>query len=131
MDGYGIIGLERGQCTSKGLQRVSKVVPKSLEPYYIDMANISMPFQSSAVRPVDPSTARYQQLSTSQTTPSSSSMTTATVIDTMDAEIITSLSRQSSIGSHDHNSRKATYTPSVYSDDEDTDSVRSSTVDMG
>jgi len=127
-------GLERGQCTSKDLQRASKMVPKSLEPYVIDMANNSMPFQSSAVRPVDPSTAtvqqaRYQQQSTSQTTPSSSSMTT--VIDSMDAELITSLSRQSSIGSHDHNSRTATDTPSVYSDDEDTDSDRSSPVDMG
>ena len=54
-----------------------------------------------------------------------------TVIDSMDAELITSLSRQSSIGSHDHNSRTATDTPSVYSDDEDTDSDRSSPVDMG
>ena len=30
-------GLERGQCTPKDLQRASKMVPKSLEPYVIGM----------------------------------------------------------------------------------------------
>ncbi|XP_005090901.1 transcription factor Dp-1 [Aplysia californica] len=125
-------GLERGQCTPKDLQRASKMVPKSLEPYVIDMANNSKPFQSSAVRPIDPSSAtaqqaRYQQQSTSQ----SSSSNYVNVMDTMDAELVTALSRQSSSGSYDQNYRAATDTPSVYSEDEETDSDRSSPVEMG
>ncbi|BFZ06138.1 hypothetical protein BsWGS_09177 [Bradybaena similaris] len=123
-------GLERGQCTSQDLARASKMVPKSLEPYVIEMANSSTPFQSNAVRPVDPSSAtaqqaRYQQQSTSQ------SASLFGLSDSADREVMTALSRQSSTSSFDQNSRGAAYTPSVYSDEEDTDSDDSSTVDMG
>ncbi|CAL1541381.1 unnamed protein product [Lymnaea stagnalis] len=121
-------GLERGQCTHQDLARASKMVPKSLEPYVLDMANNSTPFQSSAVRPIDPSSvtaqqARYQQQSTSSLFYGSP--------DCSDREVIAALSRQSSSGSFDQNSRAATDTPSIYSDEEDTDSDRSSPADLG
>jgi len=123
-------GLERGQCTPKDLQRASKMVPKSLEPYVIDMANNSTHFQSSAIRPIDPSSvtaqhARFQQ----QSTPHAPAVS---LLEPVDREIVPALSRQSSVGSHDPHSRTASNTPSVYSDEEDSDSDRSSpTVDMG
>ncbi|XP_059164170.1 transcription factor Dp-1-like [Physella acuta] len=117
-------GLERGQCTSQDLTRASKMVPKSLEPYVLDMANNSTPFQSSAVRPIDPSSATAQQARYQQAT--SQSNTFYALSDGPDREVMSTLSRQSSSGSFDQNSRAATDTPSVYSDDDETDSDRSS-----
>ncbi|CAG5135581.1 unnamed protein product, partial [Candidula unifasciata] len=69
----------------------------------------------------------YQQQSTSQST----STSLFGLSDSADREVMTALSRQSSTSSFDQNSRGAAYTPSVYSDEEDTDSDDSSTVDMG
>lgn len=56
--------------------------------------------------------------------------------ESSDAEVLAAsvqgLSRQSSSGYYDQNSRAATDTPSNYSDeDDDSESDRSSTVDMG
>lgn len=142
-------GLERGQCTPQDLARASKMVPKSLESYVLDMANNSTPFQSSAVRPIDPASAqaqqvRYQQQSASSGTSvlglpgsSTSSSTDGSSSTAADREVLRamSLSRQSSLASlGDQNSRgAATDTPSVYSEEEEeeeTDSDRSSPVDL-
>ncbi|GFN73927.1 transcription factor dp-2-like, partial [Plakobranchus ocellatus] len=148
-------GLERGQCTQQDLARASKMVPKSLEPYVLDMANNATPFQSSAVRPIDPASAQAQQARYQQQSSTSQSTSTATSLlglpgsssasssadagsTAADREVLRalSLSRQSSLASlADQNSRgAATDTPSVYSDEdeeEETDSDRSSPVDMG
>ncbi|KAH9490289.1 Transcription factor Dp-2 [Bulinus truncatus] len=122
-------GLERGQCTTQDLARASKMVPKSLEPYVLEMANNSTPFQSSAVRPIDPSSAAAQQARYQQQSTSNSSF--YGLPDSSDREVISALSRQSSSGSYDQNSRAATDTPSIYSDEDDSDSDRSSPVDLG
>ncbi|KAK6962384.1 transcription factor Dp-1-like isoform X2 [Biomphalaria glabrata] len=121
-------GLERGQCTQQDITRASKMVPKSLEPYVLDMANNSTPFQSTAVRPIDPSSATAQQARYQQSTSSSAYYG---IPDSSDREVMSALSRQSSSGSYDQNSRAATDTPSVYSDDDDSGSDRSSPVDLG
>ncbi|KAJ8310373.1 hypothetical protein KUTeg_012238 [Tegillarca granosa] len=124
------LGLEKGQCPSSDLARAVKMVPKSLEPYVIDLANGSMANSGpSGIRPVSsglsPVTQRYSSSESYQT-----SMTTNDNTD-MEVAIAThGLSRDSSMGSHsDMPSRAATETPSEdFSDESDTD--RSSPVDI-
>ena len=74
---------------------------------------------------------RYSQTSSSTSTSSQPYLTYPS--ESQDSEILAaSLSRQSSSGSYDQNSRSAIDTPSNFSEeDEDSDSDASSPVDMG
>ncbi|KAK7482852.1 hypothetical protein BaRGS_00025885 [Batillaria attramentaria] len=124
------LGLERGACTAENLARATKMVPKTLEPYVLDMAhgNASLAMTSGAIRPIDPTAVSAQQSQYSQTASSQPYLT----YESHDAEVLAALSRQSSSGSYDQNSRAATDTPSNFSeDDDDSESDRSSPVDMG
>lgn len=132
------LGLEKGQCSDDNLKQALKMVPKVLEPYVIDMArgNTTMSFCSGGIRPIDPSSLGSQQSQYCQTPggPSTSSHAyLAYPSESQDSDILAaSLSRQSSSGSYDQNSRSAIDTPSNYSDDDDDcDSDASSPVDLG
>nr|KAG5696482.1 hypothetical protein BaRGS_016521 [Batillaria attramentaria] len=96
----------------------------------MDMAhgNASLAMTSGAIRPIDPTAVSAQQSQYSQTASSQPYLT----YESHDAEVLAALSRQSSSGSYDQNSRAATDTPSNFSeDDDDSESDRSSPVDMG
>ncbi|XP_025079635.1 transcription factor Dp-1-like isoform X1 [Pomacea canaliculata] len=129
------LGLERGTCTPENLAKAVKMVPKVLEPYVQDMASgvNSLAFNTSGIRPIDPTAVAAHHAQYSQT---ASSQPYLTYSESGDCEILTAslqgLSRQSSSGSYDQNSRAATDTPSNFSDDDDdSESDPSSPVDLG
>ncbi|XP_076454268.1 transcription factor Dp-1-like [Babylonia areolata] len=131
------LGLEKGSCSAENLTRATKLVPKVLEPYVVDMAtgNNTLALTSGGIRPVDPLTVTAQQSQYSQTGRASTSNQAYLTYnsESQDSEILAaSLSRQSSSGSYDQNSRSAIDTPSNFSeDDDDLDSDASSPVDLG
>ncbi|KAK7089970.1 transcription factor Dp-1-like [Littorina saxatilis] len=137
------LGLEKGACTADSLAKATKMVPKVLEPYVIDMAtgNTSFTLSSGGIRPVDPLTVGSQQSQYCQTSSTSTGTSTSSHAppylayhsESQDSEILAaSLSRQSSSGSYDQNSRSAIDTPSNFSEEEeDSDSDASSPVDLG
>ncbi|XP_033759813.1 transcription factor Dp-1-like isoform X2 [Pecten maximus] len=122
------MGLEKGQIAQSDLSRAVKMVPKSLEPYVYDLAQGSMANAGpSGIRPITSGISPHNQARYKSVT-----MSSQTVDVDMEVAMATSqgLSRDSSMGSYsDMPSRAATETPSEdFSDETDTD--RSSPVDM-
>ncbi|XP_060081205.1 transcription factor Dp-1-like [Ylistrum balloti] len=122
------MGLEKGQIAQADLSRAVKMVPKSLEPYVYELAQGSMANAGpSGIRPITSGISPHNQARYKSVT-----MSSQTVDVDMEVAMATSqgLSRDSSMGSYsDMPSRAATETPSEdFSDETDTD--RSSPVDM-
>ncbi|XP_046365316.1 transcription factor Dp-1-like [Haliotis rufescens] len=125
--------LEKGQCTSQDIVKAARMVPKALEPYVIEMAQNAraLPSSSAAIRPIDPMAVSQQQARYRQATAAQSYLSAGDTEAEVAAMTAAALSRQSSLGSSDVHSRTATETPSENFSDEESDSDRSSPVDMG
>ncbi|XP_013393430.1 transcription factor Dp-2-like isoform X1 [Lingula anatina] len=119
-------GLEKSSISDEHLSKAMKMVPKSLEPYVLQLANVPGVAGPSGIK-VEASAA-------------ASSLTNQpyflTSGDSTDAEVALAtshMSRQSSLGSYSDlaPSRGATETPSeCFSDDDEDESERSSPVDI-
>ena len=124
------LGLEKGQCSQQDLSKAVKMVPKSLSPYVLDLANSGMANAGqSGIRPMStgmspvPHTSRSKPAALSQQSSDTSDMEVAMVCHGISQD-------SSSLGSHtDLASRAATETPSEFSEEEDDDD-RSSPLDM-
>lgn len=120
------LGLEKGQCNPKDITRATKMVPRALEPYVIDLANGGMANSGpSGIRPMsaEEGSSRYKVPAQPSVQSSGSSS------NDMDIEVANIYSQDSNMGSHSDIHSRATETPSEdFSDDSDTD--RSSPVDM-
>ncbi|KAK3095066.1 hypothetical protein FSP39_009877 [Pinctada imbricata] len=116
------LGLEKGHCTGHELNRATRMVPKALESYVIDLANGGMAKSGpSGIRPVSSgmSPTRYKQ-------PSIIGSNSTSDMDVEVGNIMTS----SQVLSADSGSRAATETPSE-DFSEDSDSDRSSPINVG
>ncbi|XP_052104406.1 transcription factor Dp-1-like [Mytilus californianus] len=122
------LGLEKGQCSQQDLTKAIKMIPKSLSPYVLDLANSGMANAGqSGIRPMStglspvPHSSRSKPVALTHHSTDTSDMEVAMACQGISQD-------SSSVGSHVP-SRAATETPSEFSEEEEDDD-RSSPLDM-